>query len=1066
MTSLSEDIARLAQAAGDVSLTGNQTVAGVKTFLSAPVVPDGSFTQAKVVNLTTDLATKIGKNSREVNVIDWGAFNNDTPENAAANSAAFQSATDHAVANGLPLVVPDGTYWMTPSHGTNEQPGSRPGRGWFIDGKLSVKLGPNAVIKLTAVDYIDPSILTIRNTADVTIDGGEWVGERDAHTGVLGEFGAAISVTCCDRVVIRNLRIRDFWGDGLNFYSWPAKTVPQSGSGYTSEPVVTLSAPPGGGTQAVARAYLGDGAWGAVGTVHRFGMQQLGAGYVSEPTVTVTGGGGSGVVARAILGKDGRIMGVAVVDSLINKDILVENVVIHRSGRNGVTIGAVDGMTLRASTFSQSDRIAPKAGVDIEPDGSQESARNVVIEDCLFKDNAVVGLACGENNRAYRVSVDNCTFENNQCGFSFIAVWDCKVTNSQFYAGPITGVAGAAGQFSQSFDCLFSGNIVDNKDHATVSKTCLAIVDNSYQITAEGNILRASHRGISITGGSKYVIKNNIITGIGTSAIWGQSAISDSIFEGNLISGNRLSAEAMFFANLTNSTISENQWSDVTVWAMAGTFTNCQIRNNKVTRWSMVELLSAAFYFNSMNGCVVEGNHFTPDPAKSNHAMEEVTAATTASIVRGNYLQYPTTANPIGRLKAPTRCEENYHPLFAAAPTTGTWLVGQRLTATPVAGNPAGWVCTVAGTPGTWVPTATVGGDLGVVEMDSFPGANDDAKMLAALTYAAAQTRVPAIRLRHGVTTLANSYDMFTGMKVVGAGTENIAFGEEVSSGKAVISKIRFTGASGASSLFKSSATINYVTFANLAFHGDADCQIFQSTGNVYGGQFHNLNFYGCLAAFGNATNKFLMTFSHFTGFWTVNAPAGTQFWLGGSDNTLWMGGQANIGGNPTTAGAGLYLAELQGLSKTNVGYAYITANNGWRGLRTSGDCTGLTLYGGVYEGQNDGDPSHGNLIRCEGTGTVRIRDPFLAYGMTSPAGTEHGIVEVACSANGQVLLDGFTYRRDNDVAETVPVAYVSGGSLRVTNGMADKQYNTWTGLPRVQSAGGTLTNDASVTAL
>jgi hypothetical protein len=39
-----------------------------------------------------------------------------------------------------------------------------------------------------------------------------------------------------------------------------------------------------------------------------------------------------------------------------------------------------------------------------------------------------------------------------------------------------------------------------------------------------------------------------------------------------------------------------------------------------------------------------------------------------------------------------------------AAPTTGTWAVGDRVVrATPVVGQPKAWVCTVAGTPGTWV---------------------------------------------------------------------------------------------------------------------------------------------------------------------------------------------------------------------------------------------------------------------------------------------------------------------------------------------------------------------------
>jgi hypothetical protein len=39
-----------------------------------------------------------------------------------------------------------------------------------------------------------------------------------------------------------------------------------------------------------------------------------------------------------------------------------------------------------------------------------------------------------------------------------------------------------------------------------------------------------------------------------------------------------------------------------------------------------------------------------------------------------------------------------------AAPTTGTWAVGDRVAnSAPAVGSPKGWACTVAGTPGTWV---------------------------------------------------------------------------------------------------------------------------------------------------------------------------------------------------------------------------------------------------------------------------------------------------------------------------------------------------------------------------
>ena len=71
--------------------------------------------------------------------------------------------------------------------------------------------------------------------------------------------------------------------------------VSAGGSGYTSTPTVTLSAPNlAGGVQATAGAIVSGG---VVTTIY---MVNPGSGYTSAPTVTVTGGGGSGATAGAV----------------------------------------------------------------------------------------------------------------------------------------------------------------------------------------------------------------------------------------------------------------------------------------------------------------------------------------------------------------------------------------------------------------------------------------------------------------------------------------------------------------------------------------------------------------------------------------------------------------------------------------------------------------------------------------------------------------------------------------------------------------------------------------------
>jgi hypothetical protein len=58
VTSLATDLAAKALDSAVVHNTGNETVAGIKTFSSAPVVPAASLPESAVSNLTTDLAGK------------------------------------------------------------------------------------------------------------------------------------------------------------------------------------------------------------------------------------------------------------------------------------------------------------------------------------------------------------------------------------------------------------------------------------------------------------------------------------------------------------------------------------------------------------------------------------------------------------------------------------------------------------------------------------------------------------------------------------------------------------------------------------------------------------------------------------------------------------------------------------------------------------------------------------------------------------------------------------------------------------------------------------------------
>ena len=68
--------------------------------------------------------------------------------------------------------------------------------------------------------------------------------------------------------------------------------VLQGGTGYTGTPTIVISDPPSGTTATASATTSG-------GVITKFTVTNAGSGYVSNPTVTISGGNGSGALAEA-----------------------------------------------------------------------------------------------------------------------------------------------------------------------------------------------------------------------------------------------------------------------------------------------------------------------------------------------------------------------------------------------------------------------------------------------------------------------------------------------------------------------------------------------------------------------------------------------------------------------------------------------------------------------------------------------------------------------------------------------------------------------------------------------
>lgn len=91
------------------------------------------------------------------------------------------------VEGSAPILIPSNTYWHNLS-----------------------------IIRLRECNYSKYSLVYLNKVENVTIDGGEFVGDLKGHLGTQGEWGHGIKCGGASNIVLRNLTCKNFWGDGID----------------------------------------------------------------------------------------------------------------------------------------------------------------------------------------------------------------------------------------------------------------------------------------------------------------------------------------------------------------------------------------------------------------------------------------------------------------------------------------------------------------------------------------------------------------------------------------------------------------------------------------------------------------------------------------------------------------------------------------------------------------------------------------------------------------------------------------------------------------------------------
>lgn len=370
-----------------------------------------------------------------------------------------------------------------------------------------------------------------------------------------------------------------------------------------------------------------------------------------------------------------------------------------------------------------------------------------------------------------------------------------------------------------------------------------------------------------------------------------------------------------------------------------------------------------------------------------------------------------------------------------------------------VAGAAVAGLAAVALTP---TPTAAVPVPMtGRVRLSEFDGADDDARLDAAMAYVRQQTfrGTPIVLDEARDYRIARAHEVYSGFCLMGVGRPQ----DQARSSLPIANRVLVRTAN---AFTLPTGNVFGLCLSDLSLDGTSTSTLLAGRANavMWTSVLHNLSAQNFGALFGSKAQKLLNTACTFSGWWNINNVRSRAWLVGGSD-TNWAFTQCLLDSPTSLLADTEFLAEFSSQSKGTIQNLYVTAE-GHSAFRWTGSADRTVVSNSRVEGRNASAPCKGALVRVEGS-DVTFRDVWLSYAMASPSATsrdDRGVVHVT---GGNVLLDGIDYERATGVAESVPLLYASGGKVRVRN----VNGRGFTGKPVVRQARtGLVDADNSVT--
>lgn len=372
-----------------------------------------------------------------------------------------------------------------------------------------------------------------------------------------------------------------------------------------------------------------------------------------------------------------------------SSNVWVNNTTIQNSKEHNIYVAGPSTSSVSKNIYLQNNSLSGADGPGI----TFIYTSNILIENSIIFSN-YTGLTSGESS--FIAIVGNSFYSNTNDG--------CAVGNNCAYitiTGNVSQYNGAEGiNVDGCNHAVITGNTsLNNLIGITVWNRSPGTVLAKRNIVSSNTVSTCTQVGILIADGNEYsIIEGNSVDSCGSYGIQlGES--NYCVIRDNTVNGN--AAGGIYVAGTIQSKIENNFCASNTGYGIqlqTGTgFGRTTVINNTLAANSG----GYGIYDNaSGSGNVISNNIFTDE---SSPVVQTLNIYVNDSVVIENNRNLIGTTGYPNIVSGTIKQYLNSWQYASAAPTTGTWVVGDTFyNSAPTAGGTIGFVCTTAGTPGTW----------------------------------------------------------------------------------------------------------------------------------------------------------------------------------------------------------------------------------------------------------------------------------------------------------------------------------------------------------------------------